>query len=203
MREERRDERIVSRLQYEEMLSRGTPPAQRFRAEVSRLFGTPLIMLATEPIVGLTTIYMAAAYGLVYIEFEVYPIIFDEVHSLGTGYSSLPFLAILVGALVSVPIQLYFQKVYVRRVEGSGGKHTPEMRLPPAQWGGIVTVAAFIMQGWTGYKSSIPWCVYVRRSRSIHQTSLLDLLLLGLYLLCPAFFKELEVSCYSGLCRPT
>lgn len=40
---------------------------------------------------------------LIYLLFEGYPIIFSEVHQLGPGYSSLPFLSILVGAIISGP----------------------------------------------------------------------------------------------------
>jgi hypothetical protein len=44
---------------------------------------------------------MSLVYGLIYLLFEAYPVIFTEVHNLQPGYSSLPFLSTLVGAIIS------------------------------------------------------------------------------------------------------
>ncbi|KAM0788259.1 hypothetical protein ACM66B_001409 [Microbotryomycetes sp. NB124-2] len=159
LRESTGDSRIVSRLQAEEMASRGTPRLQRLKSELRRILLTPLVMITTESIVGFTTAYMSMCYGLIYLLFEAYPIVFDEVHRIEPGYSSLPFIAILVGAVVSVPLSLWFQKDYLRRVATADGRGTPEMRLPPAQLGGLLTVASFLWLGWSGYKRSTPWIV--------------------------------------------
>ncbi|KAK4045997.1 hypothetical protein OIV83_006448 [Microbotryomycetes sp. JL201] len=158
LRESTGDSRIVSRLQAEEMASRDTPKLERLRSELRRILVTPLVMIGSESIVGFTTAYMSMVYGLIYLLFEAYPIIFGDVHGLAPGYSSLPFIATLVGAVVSVPLSLWFQKDYLSRVTRAG-KPTPEMRLPPAQVGGLLTVVSFLWLGWSGYKRSTPWIV--------------------------------------------
>lgn len=78
------------------------------------------------------------------------------VHDLGPGYSSLPFLGVLIGAVLSVPVTLWYQRLYIAEVDALG-HHTPEMRLPMAEVGGILMVISFLFLGWTGYNSSIPW----------------------------------------------
>jgi len=159
LRESTGDERIVSRLQFAEMATRGTPRWQRFKSEMVRILGTPFIMLATEATAICATAFMSLVYGIVYLLFVAYPVIFSEIHQLGPGYASLPFLSILIGAIVSVPFTLWFQRKFLRDVAKNGGVPTPEMRLPMAQAGGVLVVLALLWLGWGGYKRSIPWIV--------------------------------------------
>ncbi|GAA5855549.1 hypothetical protein JCM8547_007886 [Rhodosporidiobolus lusitaniae] len=153
-------EMVFSALELAEMRSRELPRRERYAKEAWRLLGTPLVMIATEPIVTLCAAFMAAVYGLIYLLFEAYPIIFSEIHHLGPGYSSLPFLGTFVGAVFSVPVNLWFQKRYLAEVKHAG-KHLPEMRLPPAATGGPLIVVAFLWLGWGGYKLSVHWIVPV------------------------------------------
>lgn len=64
VREELQDVRIVSRLEFKEMASRGTPKMERLRREAVRVFRTPFIMLFTESIVSSLTAFMSLVYGL-------------------------------------------------------------------------------------------------------------------------------------------
>ena len=45
-------------------------------------------------------------YGLIYLLFEAYPIIFSDIHHLTPGYASLPFLSTFVGAILSGKSQI-------------------------------------------------------------------------------------------------
>ena len=60
------DHRIISRLEVEEqaVALAGVPRMTRWKRESIRVLGTPFIMLATEPIVGLLSLFMALTYGL-------------------------------------------------------------------------------------------------------------------------------------------
>ncbi|GAA5824765.1 hypothetical protein JCM3770_007148 [Rhodotorula araucariae] len=158
LRQETGDTRIRSALELAEMESRGLPRWTRVRREAWRLLGTPLIMITTEPIVAAVAAFASCCYALIYLLFEGYPIIFSEVHHLSAGYSSLPFLSILVGAVISVPVTLWYQRDYMKAVKREG-RHTPEQRLPPAAAGGPMIVIAFLWLGWGGYKPSVHWIV--------------------------------------------
>ncbi|TNY22758.1 major facilitator superfamily domain-containing protein, partial [Rhodotorula diobovata] len=158
LRQETGDARIRSALELAKMRSQGLPRSRRIRMEAWRLLGTPFIMIATEPIVAAVAAYASCCYALIYLLFAAYPIIFSEVHRLGPGYSSLPFLAILVGAVFSVPVTLWYQRLYLRAVERDG-RHTPEQRLPPAAAGGPLIVIAFLWLGWAGQHQSVHWIV--------------------------------------------
>ncbi|GAA5922431.1 hypothetical protein JCM1841_004906 [Sporobolomyces salmonicolor] len=158
LRQETGDDRIFSALELAEMASRAKPRVERAKAEAYRLFAMPFVLLFTEIIVALITAYMSVVYGLIYLLFEGYPVIFSEMHHLGPGYSSLPFLSTFVGAVIAVPISLLYQKRYILAVK-EAGKHEPEMRLPPAQIGGILFVCAFLWLGWGGNSARTPWIV--------------------------------------------
>lgn len=52
----------------------------------------PFVMLVLEPILVLITIYMALIYGILYLFFEAYPIVFQEVRGWNMGVGALPFI---------------------------------------------------------------------------------------------------------------
>ncbi|GAA6059447.1 hypothetical protein JCM10212_005386 [Sporobolomyces blumeae] len=158
LREATGDDRIVSTLELAAAAAKMQKRGARVKAEAYRLLGMPFILLFTEIIVALLTAYMSVLYGLIYLLFEGYPIIFSEIHHLGPGYSSLPFLSTFVGAILSVPITLCYQKRYIATMRRCG-RPTPEARLSQAQYGGVMIVVAFVWLGWSGQYASVPWIV--------------------------------------------
>ncbi|GAA6019427.1 hypothetical protein JCM11491_004824 [Sporobolomyces phaffii] len=159
LRQDTSDERIVSSLEVAAIQAKQKRKLARIRAELYRLFAMPFVLLFTELIIALLTAYMSLVYGLIYLLFEGYPIIFTDIHHLPPGYSSLPFLSTFVGAILSVPLTLWYQKRYVRATKLNDGVSTPEMRLPPSEAGGILIVVAFVWLGWSGNSRSVPWIV--------------------------------------------
>ena len=57
LREETGDQRILSRLEYSEICTRERSRSERLKAEFVRLFGMPFIMLFTESIVAMITLF--------------------------------------------------------------------------------------------------------------------------------------------------
>ncbi|GAA5869612.1 hypothetical protein JCM16303_000524 [Sporobolomyces ruberrimus] len=159
LRLETGDDRIRSSLEVAAFEARQKKKLARVKAEMYRLFAMPFVLLFTELIIALLTCYMSMVYGLIYLLFEGYPIIFTDIHHLPPGYSSLPFLSTFVGAILSVPLTLWYQKGFVRDTKLNDGISTPEMRLPPSQTGGILIVVAFFWLGWSGNYTSVPWIV--------------------------------------------
>jgi hypothetical protein len=118
----------------------------------------PFIMLATEPILLLMSLYIAIIYALLYAFFFAYPIVFGEVHHFNDGEIGLTFIGVLIGTAFALVATPYFEKIYQRDIKKRpGGVPTPEDRLPgmmsAAPW---VPVSLFIF-GWT----SFPWCHWI------------------------------------------
>ncbi|KAI9743812.1 MAG: hypothetical protein M1818_002546 [Claussenomyces sp. TS43310] len=120
-----------------------------FHSIVTRQFSRPLAMLTTEPMVTAIAFYASFVYALLYLSLEVFPIVFLEIRGYGTVVSTLPFLALFVGCLFAVLINLLNQPRYIRMVEEADGKPVPEARLPPMAIGGILFTIGLFWFGWT------------------------------------------------------
>ncbi|KAJ5895001.1 hypothetical protein N7495_006692 [Penicillium taxi] len=127
-------------------------------------FGTalrrPWILLFAEPIVLLLSTYMAIVYGTLYMLFDAFPIVFQEIRGWSEGIGSLPFLAVMIGMMIAVGINMHDNKRYVRIHKKHNGFAPPEARLPPTMFGGIAIPIGLFWFAWTNY-TSIPWIVCV------------------------------------------
>ena len=61
----------------------------------------PFTMTFTEPIVLACDLYIGLIYAILYSYFESFPIVYLQGYGWSLGVSELPFLALLVGAIVS------------------------------------------------------------------------------------------------------
>ncbi|KAJ6095431.1 hypothetical protein N7486_006177 [Penicillium sp. IBT 16267x] len=136
----------------------------RGKVSARNAFGTALkrrwILLFAEPIVFLLSLYMAIVYGTLYMLFDAFPIVFQEIRGWSEGVGSLPFLAVMVGMMIAVALNMYDNKRYVRIHNKHNGFAPPEARLPPTMLGGIAIPIGLFWFAWTNYPS-IPWIVCV------------------------------------------
>ncbi|GAA5800268.1 major facilitator superfamily domain-containing protein [Helicostylum pulchrum] len=117
----------------------------------------PFVMLATEPILLLMSLYVAIIYALLYAFFFAYPIVFGEVHHFNDGEIGLTFIGILIGTCFALMVTPYFERMYLKAVVAKGGKADPEDRLPGMMFAApFVPISLFIF-GWT----SFPWCHWI------------------------------------------
>ena len=123
---------------------------------VTKHFTRPVRMMLTEPAVTCITIYAGFTFGLLYMTLEFYPFVYRDLRGWPLVSSSLPFLAMFVGVLGALTVNLGWQPRYIRAVEAAGGKPVPEMRCPPMFVGGLLFVAGLFLFGWTA-DPSIPW----------------------------------------------
>ncbi|CAG8977637.1 hypothetical protein HYALB_00006587 [Hymenoscyphus albidus] len=102
----------------------------------------PFSLTFTEPILFLLNLYIALIYGLLYIWFESFAIVFIEVYGFNLGEEGLSFLGIFIGALVF----------------NENGELKPEKRLPPAFVGAFCIPICLFWFGWTS-QPQIHWIV--------------------------------------------
>ena len=112
----------------------------------------PIQLLFTELIVLLLSLYLSILYGLLYMFFVAYPIVFE----LGKGYSSgttgLMFIPVAVGVLASAACAPFVNKHYLKVAAKYNGKPPAEIRLIPMMvscW--FVPIGLFIF-AWTSYE---------------------------------------------------
>ena len=79
------------------------------------VLGRAFTLTFSEPIVFSLDLYTAVLYGVLFIWFESFPLVFGDIYGFNLGQQGLVFLGILVGGLVTVPLFLLWIKKGRRR----------------------------------------------------------------------------------------
>lgn len=120
----------------------------------------PLVMLFTEPILFLVTLYNAFIYGLLYLFLTAVPLIFSRRYHFILGVAELPYIAMLIGIFIGGILSIYLDRRYITAMKKNGGKPVPEERLPPMMLGAFLFAGGLFWLCWTGdYPDSVPWIV--------------------------------------------
>ena len=91
------------------------------------------ILTFTEPLVFLLHMWTSLIFGLLFICFTSFPLLFQGVYGFDAGETGLTFLGLLVGALLCVPPFIIYDRGVQRRMFDEGGQISkPEQRLVPA-----------------------------------------------------------------------
>ncbi|KAK3203612.1 hypothetical protein GRF29_106g82664 [Pseudopithomyces chartarum] len=122
----------------------------------------PWILLFSEPIVFLLSLYMAIIYGTLYMLFGAYPIVYRLGRGWNEGVGGLPFIGVAIGMIAAVTYTIvYDNKRYLRCVEKSpNGFAAPEDRLPTAIVGGVSLPIGLFWFAWTN-SPDLPWAASV------------------------------------------
>jgi len=116
----------------------------------------PITLNFLEPIVLLLNLYIALIYGLLYIWFESFPIVFTGIYKFNLSEEGLAFIGILLGAILVIPpFFLYLHKVLEPQFN-SAGELKPEKRLPPAFVGAFCIPICLFWFGWSA-RPDIHW----------------------------------------------
>ncbi|OCK86379.1 benomyl/methotrexate resistance protein [Lepidopterella palustris CBS 459.81] len=118
----------------------------------------PITLNFTEPMVFLLNLYIALIYGLLYIWFESFPIVFIQIYHFNLGEEGLAFLGIMCGALVTIPPFFTWLYLYQEKWFNDVGELKPELRLPPAIVGGFFVPVCLFWFGWTA-RADVHWIV--------------------------------------------
>lgn len=111
----------------------------------------PFQLLFTELIVLLISLYMSVLYGLIYMTFVAYPLVFEKARHMSKGSSGLMFLPLAVGVLISASFAPIVNKHYLKMCAQYNGKPPAEKRLIPmmiACWS--IPIGMFIF-AWSSY----------------------------------------------------
>ncbi|OKL63800.1 hypothetical protein UA08_00517 [Talaromyces atroroseus] len=131
------------------------------RALVSKYLSRPLILLFTEPLVFLISVYLAFVYGLMYLFLTAYPLCFQSIHGFSAGIAGLAYFGIAGGLVIGAVFVLCTQSSYYAKLKANHGVILPEWRLPPAMVGSVAFAGGVLWFGWSGYRADIPWIVPV------------------------------------------
>lgn len=111
----------------------------------------PFQLLFGEMIVFLVSVYMSVLYGLLYMFFVAYPIVYQQGKGYTAGITGLMFIPIALGVLASAVCAPLVNKHYLSLCEKHNGSPPPEVRLVPMMvscW--FIPIGLFIF-AWTSY----------------------------------------------------
>jgi len=101
---------------------------------------------------------MAAVYGVLYLCFTAYPIVFSQIRGWGPGLSGLAFCGIGIGAVLAIVLDPVNRRIYeMHRVDPSLGKRPPEARIACVCLAAVLTPLATLWFAWTCSPPKIHW----------------------------------------------
>ncbi|WRT64422.1 uncharacterized protein IL334_001354 [Kwoniella shivajii] len=120
----------------------------------------PFVMFF-DPILLIYNTYLALIYGLLYIWFESFPLVYMQVHGFNPGESGLAFMGIFVGAWAACAVFCWYIHIYLEPIfdANDGVIPKPEIRLYPAPIAAFCIPIAMFGFGWSGQYESVHWIV--------------------------------------------
>lgn len=139
-------------------LDRGLTKGQILSAALIR--ATKLLILS--PIVLLMSIYVALVFGLLYLLFATFSMVFKPQYHFGTGTSGLAYLGMGVGELVGLFVfGILSDRILKARMKADQvAEPKPEYRLIVMMWFPPAIPVGLFIYGWTAYYQ-VHWMVPV------------------------------------------
>jgi DHA1 family multidrug resistance protein-like MFS transporter len=123
------------------------------------VLGRAFTLTFSEPIVFFADLYTALLYGVLFIWFESFPIVFGDIYGFDLGQQGLVFLGIFVGGVMTIPFYLLWIKYgIIPRFTKPNFK--PEMVLPPTFFGSLSLPICLFWYGWSA-RESVHWIMPV------------------------------------------
>ncbi|KAI4606948.1 hypothetical protein J4E83_009859 [Alternaria metachromatica] len=135
------------------------PPRQSFKEQYLTNLTRPWLMLFTEPILFVLGLYSAFVWGILYLDFTAYPVVFRQTRHWSEGIAGLSFLGIGLGMAIATASSPWINDIHGIWVKKLGGPK-PEARLPH-----VIITAWFIPMAlfWFGWTANPPthWIVCI------------------------------------------
>lgn len=111
----------------------------------------PFQLLFGELIVFLISVYMSVLYGLLYMFFVAFPVVYQEGKGYSAGITGLMFIPLAIGVVGSAICAPLVNKSYLERSAKFNGRPPPEVRLIPMMYScWLIPIGLFIF-AWTSY----------------------------------------------------
>ena len=132
---------------------------QSFKEQYSTNLTRPWLMLFTEPILFTLGLYSAFVWGILYLDFTAYPVVFQKTRKWTQGIAGLSLLGIGLGMAIATASSPWINNIHGIYMKKLGGPK-PEARLPHLiilAW--LIPIALF----WFGWTANPPthWAVCI------------------------------------------
>ncbi|KAI2627833.1 polyamine transporter 3 [Hypoxylon sp. NC1633] len=120
----------------------------------------PFTFSFTEPILWFFNFWLSLVYGILYLCFVAYPIVFSEHRGWGPGISGLSFVGIGTGTMIAILAEPFWRKII-----NSHPKDPETGRVPPEATARIMIIGAILVPigqlvfSWTCLPETIHWSI--------------------------------------------
>ncbi|KAF3016035.1 hypothetical protein E8E15_005066 [Penicillium rubens] len=111
----------------------------------------PFQLLFLEPIVLFISLYMSVIYGLLYMFFVAYPIVYMGGKGWSASNTGLMFIPLAIGVIFSACCAPFVNNHYLKVSVAYGGKPPAEKRLIPMMWACWCIPSGLFVFAWTSY----------------------------------------------------
>lgn len=119
----------------------------------------PFIMITTQPIIIILSLYMMIMYGTMYLVLTTFESVFRTVYNESTGIASLNYISLALGFTCGGQIGgRMIDRYYKKLREQNGGKGIPEFKLPVMMATCWCLPAGLIIYGWSA-QYAVHWIV--------------------------------------------
>ena len=130
-----------------------TSLAQLLRTSINR----PFILLCTQPIVQVWSLYCAYLWGVLYPLIATFPNVWTNIYKESISIGSLNYLSLFVGmGIASQGGTRLADRYYRAAVAKDGNQSNPEARLPVLILGACIVPIGLFWYGWSA-RPSIHW----------------------------------------------
>jgi hypothetical protein len=151
MRKETGDERWWSRYDEKKLST-----AQLIKTNMTR----PFTLFFTEPILWFFNVWIALIYGVLYLCFVAYPIVFSEHRGWSPGISGLAFLGIGFGTMLAIVLEPVWRRIInAQPKDPATGRAPPEATAIVMLIGAVLAPLGQLVFSWTCLPDTIHWIV--------------------------------------------
>ncbi|ROW07276.1 hypothetical protein VMCG_03841 [Cytospora schulzeri] len=130
--------------------------AQLMKVNLSR----PFVLSFTEPILWFFNIWISVIYGILYLCFVAYPIVFEQERGWGPGETGLSFIGIGIGTMIAICLEPFWRRVINSHAKDpETGRVAPEASACIMSIGAVLTPIGQLVFSWTCLPTTIHWAI--------------------------------------------
>lgn len=130
--------------------------AQLIRTNLER----PFVLALTEPILWFFNLWISLIYGILYLCFVAYPIIFSQYRGWGPGTSGLAFIGIGIGTMLAIAAEPLLRRLINSHPKDPiTGRVSPEASASAMVIGAVLAATGQLVFAWTSLPITIHWAV--------------------------------------------
>ncbi|KAK3942030.1 mfs multidrug transporter [Diplogelasinospora grovesii] len=120
----------------------------------------PFVLAWTEPILWFFNIWISVIYGILYLCFVAYPVVFSEHRGWSPGISGLAFVGIGIGTMLAICLEPVWRRIInSHEKDPETGRARPEATAAIMSIGAILTPIGQLVFSWTCLPGTIHWAI--------------------------------------------